>query len=283
MAPNIITLIAFLFFSFLTTPNSQAEATPETSEFNIDGQIIFIPDPDNFVRVTPKNMPLLYRFAQQLSDPMNDTLAYYVPFGTIDGQDSEGISKSFILKISKSLRNIRFSRKEFERFKSEIVTNNLKIFQELQEKVAPHMQTTSDNLAREFDMDISMEIDNILPMPAHLDTETSFGFSTQMNLDMNLEGEQESEPMLVTSVFTNPAGVLLFLYCYSAPQDLEWSRNASNDWCKAILAVNPPAPESPLVGKINWTQVAKKGLVGAIIGGLLGLLISFTSKQRRGQ
>jgi hypothetical protein len=283
MPPNIIPHLAFLFLTLWVPHSSRAGAGSQTSEFDIDGQIILIPDPENFVKVTPENMPLLYRFAQQLSDPMNDTLAYYVPLGTVDGQDQEGINKSFVLKISKSLRNTRFSRNEFERFKSEIATNNRKIFQEVQEKVGPHMQATSDNLAQEFDMDISMKVDNIRPMPPHLDTETSFGFSTQMNLDINLEGEQESEPMVVTSVFTDPAGVLLFLYCYSEPQDLQWARDASNNWCKAILSVNPPAPESSLVSKINWSQVAKKGLVGAMLGGILGLLISFASKRRRGQ
>lgn len=123
--------------SGLWLSHAQAAAPRETSEFNFNGQILRVPNPENFVRVTSENMPQLYRFSQQLSDPMNDTLAYYVPTGTLDGEPEKEVKESFILKINKNLRNVTFPSTEFEQLKSDMAANNHKIFQEIQQKVEP--------------------------------------------------------------------------------------------------------------------------------------------------
>jgi|GEM_PF-2204091 len=49
-----------------------------------------------------------------------------------------------------------------------------------------------------------------------------------------------------------------------------------------MLSKNAPAPQkSPSTQTINWDTVIKKSIIGAIIGGIIGLYAMFASKKKQ--
>jgi hypothetical protein len=76
---------------------------------------------------------------------------------------------------------------------------------------------------------------------------------------------------------------LIYVYVYSIyrdPSDLDWVRSTSSDWIDKITAANfeqqsrIPASGSTGLSSFDWSRVIEKGAAGAIVGGILGLLVA---------
>ena len=89
------------------------------------------------------------------------------------------------------------------------------------------------------------------------------------NYEVAAEDVDETNIVSSTSTYLNAAGRVLFLYSYGQQGDLEWTRTASRDWGKRIMESNLQPPQGSW---FDWNKIGSKALVGAFVGGLLGLL-----------
>jgi hypothetical protein len=99
---------------------------------------------------------------------------------------------------------------------------------------------------------------------------------------VSAEGVEEEAILAATATFVNVAGKVLFLYCY-APQDhIEWTRSASKIWTEKIMASNPQPPAGSSGSRgMDWRKVLTKGVGGAILGGLIALILGVFSIFKR--
>ena len=103
--------------------------------FTINGKQITVPAPKGFVRVTD-NMTAVMKFVQQMADPMNDTLAYYImesDVPTAMAGEIPSLERIFILKVNKQLRNMTVGKNDFSQLKSMTKSQNQQMFEDVKD------------------------------------------------------------------------------------------------------------------------------------------------------
>src|SRR5690606_9824378 len=125
--------------------------------------------------------------------------------------------------------------------------------------------------------------------PIHLDTDNAMANSMFMTVKGTVDGENiGADVVSATTLFLHVKDKVLFLYVYGRESELEWTREAAERWATDILAANPlSAAEQRAVERsdsigIDWSQVLEKALIGALVGGAIGL-ISFQFRKRQKQ
>ncbi len=252
--------------------------------FTINGKEITVPTPKGFVRVTDE-MTSVTKLAQQMADPMNDTLAYYISESDVPVAMAGGIpelKRTFILKVNKKLRNMTVGKNDFSQLKEMTKSQNQQIFAKVKSQIPEHMKNMSQGVSQEFDVDFAMDISQMVPLEPHYEAENALAYSMYINYGVTAGAEKEEAIVAATSTFLNASGAVLFLYGYAPQAELEWTRTASINWAENVMVSNtqPPA-KSPSGRGFDWGKVMEKGLVGAIIGGLIALIAGAFSVFKR--
>lgn len=262
-------LLLILFFS-----NTLAYA--ET--FDIDGKQIIVDPPDGFVRVT-EDMVAVFELCSQMSDPVNDVLAYYIP-QTDAPAAKKGklplLEKMFVLKVSKNLKDALFGIQEFAELKKITKRHNKEIVASLQSELPDLMKKLQQENSKELDLDYALQISKIIPFTPHYETENVISYSMYLKLGIQGDEPPEEATLAATLNIVNLSGKVLFLYCYGTQENLEWTRYTSLEWVDHALArnVQPSSKLPAMVDCIDWHKVLEKGLFGAILGGGISLVFS---------
>jgi len=109
------------------------------------------------------------------------------------------------------------------------------------------------------------------------------GFASLDKIQVSVEGEQLDDLTATGVSFMRVKGKFLYAYVFSKyenPKDLEWVRATSSRWVDQILSTNlaqgrptQTAIRSSKSSGFDWNRVIAKGIVGAIIGGFLALIV----------
>jgi hypothetical protein len=271
---NILCIIVLLIF----TESVYADT------FYVGGKQLDIPSPKDFSRVT-EQMEAVYRLSLQMADPMNDQLAYYIAESDIPvamAGEMPPLQRYFVLKVNKELKNTVVGSKEFAELASMAKRQNTEILKSVESKIPSVMKKTSKGISKEFDVNFALQLSQMVPLDPHYETDNAFAYSMYVNYGVSVEGEKEDLIVSATATYVNVAGKILFLYCYGPQEDLEWTRNASKAWAGSVMASNsePPARSSGGRG-MDWNRVIEKGIVGAIIGGLMALIFGVFSRFKK--
>jgi hypothetical protein len=97
----------------------------------------------------------------------------------------------------------------------------------------------------------------------------------------------ETHKMICAGALTLINHQLIYLYAYSTfdqPTDRTWAETAVSTWADAVHAANPDdaalEAQSQSLG-FNWKGVGRSAFIGAIIGGLIGIVVTFVRKKQR--
>jgi len=255
--------------------------------FNIEGTELLIPSPSGFTRVN-KQMDAVYRLSLQMADPKNDLLAYYISNSEIPTAmkgEIPPLKRTFVLKVNKELKNIIVGSDDFNAFKNVTKRQNKETFEKIKSQISDLMKEQSKGISKEFDLDIALQISQMIPLDPHYEVDDALAYSMYANYGISAEGSEEELILAATSAFVNVSGKILFLYCYGSQDELEWTRSASKSWIEGIIESNTAPPANSPSNGINWSRALEKGIVGAVTGGLIALIIgalSYFKKKRNG-
>lgn len=244
--------------------------------FSVGGKELEIPLPKGFSLVT-QEMDAVYRLSLQMADPVNDQLAFYiaesdVPFAMSGKIPS--LERYYILKVNKKLKDMVAGSKDFAELKSITKRQNRKIFKSVETQMSDLIKKTNKGISKEFDIDFALKLSKVVPLNPHYETDNAFAYSMYINYGVTVKGSKEDFILSATTTFVNVAGKILFLYCYGPQKDLEWTRSASKAWAGMVMGSNAQPPSNLSGGRgIDWSKVLEKGIVGAIAGGLIALLV----------
>ncbi len=245
--------------------------------FEIGGKEITVPAPDGYVRVT-KEMGDTYRLSQQMADPMNDILAYYISKSDASIAMERGmppLKRTFAFKVNKKIKGMIVDSRYFGEIKSVIIKENQEIFESVESRVSGIMEKTSEGISKEFDLDFAIQISQMIPLGLHYESENAMAYSMYINYALSAEGSNEAMPVSATFTLINASGKVIFLYCYAPKEELEWSRGASKVWAESVMASNPlPPTRSSGSRGINWSKILGKVIGGAIAGGLIASVLA---------
>jgi len=245
-------------------------------DFYVGETKLSIPPPAGYVRVTPE-MDAVHRLIMQMSDPMNDLIAYYISESDAPSA-RQGIipllEKTFCVKVSKQLKGMTVGAPDFSEFKNIIKHQNQQIMEAVKSQIPELFDNISKGISKEFETDVAFKLSQIIPLEPHYESDNALAYSMYIKYGVAAGGRKGDIVTAVTSTFVNTAGKVLFLYCDTPKNELEWTRSACKLWAEAVMASNPQPPaRSTDGGGFNWNKVLRNGIIGAIIGALIGALI----------
>jgi hypothetical protein len=284
--------LALLLFCLLPVLSPVAGFSADT--FDVGGSEIQVPVPVGYVRVT-EEMDAVERLAAQMTDPMNDQLAYYVIEADAPAAkrgEIPPLAYTCLLKVNKQIKTAQLSAKDFATLKEATLQVNQQLTKQLKSQIGDQLEKISEGISGEFDIDFAMQLSDVVPLDPHRDDANAFGYSIYIkyaNADSIADGQDEQSGQSVVAAsmaMVNASGKVLFLYVYAPEDELESTRKSSSAWADAVLAANsaPPGRSSGTgagSGGFDWKRVLKMAIIGAIIGGLVGGIGALT-KRRKG-
>lgn len=218
-------------------------ASAET--FTVGQKVIEVPSPKGFAQVTPQ-MGAVYRLMSlQMSDPVNDSLAYYISESGVPVAMTGGmppLERYCILKVSKKLKDMAVGSREFAKFKNIIKRQNKQLLKSIEAKMPNLMDKICKGISKEVDVAFSLESFQMIPLDPHYETDNAIAYSMYINYEVSAEGSKKDFIISATTTTVNMAGKILFLHCYGPREELEWTRSASKAWAEMVMESNAQPP-----------------------------------------
>lgn len=259
---------------------------------DVGGVGIEVPNPKGFTPVT-EAMAELYEFQKLLVTPTNQAFIHFIPMEesaeALSGELPE-MERRFSVQTAKGLISASISTSDFEGLKSGIKSQNAEILKQVQDQLPDVMSNISEGVSKQYNVNIALSVSKMLPLPVHLESDRALVYSSIGGYDMIDEnGEPINFVVVVTTAFVHIKGRVVFLYSYAGEDDLEWSRRATADWIDSVVNSNPSDVSDSLreampsaASGINWSKVADKAIIGAVIGLLLGLVSWVKGRRKAG-
>lgn len=266
-------LIVLLFF---------IPTTGWSSPINVGGTVLEIPNPPGFAELTPQ-MNTVYQLQRQLVAPNNEQFVAFIAESEIPRaikNEVPDMERTFSVQTSKTLVGISVSSADFLKIKKFIKTENEEVFKKVEKEIPGLMDKANKGITKQFGVDLALSMSQMIPFPAHQETDRSLAYSIFIKYKANDEsGKQISSVSVVTATFIHVKGKVLFLYASAEEGGLQWSRDISEQWSNAVIAANPSDVQSSVkevipsaVTGIDWGKVGANTLGGAIIGLVIGLI-----------
>jgi RNA polymerase subunit RPABC4/transcription elongation factor Spt4 len=257
-------------------------------EISVGTTNLSIPSPVGYSLITSDMQPYV-KLTERFVPPMNEQFAKFLPEADAAIAARGEIPQShrhFSVQTAKALIQPFISNNDFAQFKRKIKTQNEDIFKKAELQMPDWLEKINKGIAMDYNVDLGISIDRPLPLPSHSETERSLAYSTFVKYKIN---DEEGKPSffegIVTATLVHVQGKVLFLYVNAEKSGLDWCRTESSKWADAVIAANPStgdiaARESKhSQGDFDWDKIFVKGTLGAIMGGILGI-IGYLSKRR---
>ena len=257
-------------------------------EITVGSTRLTIPAPEGFSLVTSEMQPYA-DFAKRFVAPQNERFALFLPDTDVAlakaGEIPDG-ARRFEVQVTKQIIKPVITKTDFAEIKKMIKTQNDEIMRKAEAEIPGFLKKLTDGLSKDYDVDMSFSSLQILPMPAHGETDRSLAFSTLVRYNVDAgTGKIETQEGIVTATLVHVKGKVLLLYVHADKPDLEWSKTAAKTLSDQIIAQNPSdaamsAQESKPRSSFDWNSVLRSAIIGAAIGGLVGLIKTLLKKKK---
>lgn len=260
-------------------------------EIEVGEQRINLPLPYGFVELTPAMSPY-YETTRAYIAPSN--LRYVTLITANDaeallrGEDVE-LERYINVESEKAISATSVSPAQFAELRSILRSQIDDMYANIEKQMPELANEGNRKLSEEFDTDLAVELGGIVPLPIHLDTEHAIANSMFATVGGTVDGASiGTDVVAATTLFLHVKNKVLFVYVYGPESELEWTRETAEKWTTDILAANPlsaaeqRAVESTDSPGIDWSKVLEKALIGALVGGAIGLF-SFLFRKRKKQ
>ena len=251
-------------------------------EVEVGGSKVKLPAPEGFIEVSTLH-PASRQKAETLTPPSNRLLAVYMDqadFEAVNHGQSASWSRYMMVQTDRQSEGFTISLSDFDQVR-QVLTNQQDV---LLEHVKEQVNGYFDSIQTGDDPRSKIELGNLLPLGVFADNHrrhASESLSKFRRTDQKLD-----EGYLVAGA-TNVLHVgnrIIFAYVYTtyeSEDDRQWIRQVSDQWSAEILTENPDSPRlSAWFQQFDWARVGDKALIGAIIGGVIGIIITIRRRRR---
>lgn len=277
MKPTIL----LLWFQLLAAP-----LLADDVGINIGGTPITIPTPPGFIPVTA-DMTMLNQFFENFVAPQNKRFATFISeeyLPAIRRGEVPQMARTLSVQTAKTTVDRTITKSDFAKLKDTMQKQNAELMRKVEKEMPGMMEKINSKIEGQFDAKLDLSLAGIIPLPPHESSDRSLAFSMLVNYAMKTpDGTTTNISGPVTATFLHARGKLLFIYVNGAEKELEWTRTTAKAWATAILAANPSdaataAKESARSG-FDWNRVWRSALIGAAVGGLIGLVRMFMKRK----
>lgn len=249
-----------------------------------------IPSPDGYSPITSDMQPCA-ELAKRFVPPSNEQFALFLPDADVAlaarGKIPEP-QRSFNVQSAKALIQPFVSTADFAQLKRMMKTQNEEILKKAESQMPGLLQKVNKGISADYDVDLNLSLDQILPLPPHYETERGMAYSTLLKYKVNDEdGKPSVFEGVVTATLVHIQGKVLFLYANAEKSGLDWCRSESQKWADTVIAANPSTGDiavresRPSRTGFDWSKVFGKAVAGAIIGGIVGAL-GYVFRKKKG-
>lgn len=259
-------------------------------DIQLEDRTISLPAPDGFVELTPKMSPY-YETLRAYVGPTN------VRHLTLIGQDEADallrgevvdLARYINVETPKNMSGTSVSSTQFMRLRNLLRTQIEELYAKAEAQLPEIIGEANKVVSSKLSADVAVELGGMVPLPIHLDTDNAIANSMYMTVDTTVdEGARVSEVLSATTLVLHVKAKVLFLYIYGQESDLEWTRDTASKLSAAIVQANPLSDSERLAvarsesRAIDWNAVIQKAAIGAVIGGIFGLISLFFRKRKK--
>lgn len=248
-------------------------------EITVGTSRLSIPTPGGYSLITSEMQPYS-EYAKQFVPSGSEQFALFlsdVDAASAARGEIPAFDRRFYVQTVNSLIHSFVSKGEFERIKQSLRSMNEGVVKELKRKIPDMEQRINKRLSANFDLDLGLSIDQMIPLPPHHETDRSLAYSMLFKLNFNdEEGKPAVRERVATCTIVHVQGKVLFLQSNAEKSGLDWSRAESLKWADAVIAANPSDGDiavresNPSRKGFDWRKVVGKGIAGAIVVVVLG-------------
>jgi hypothetical protein len=261
-------------------------------KFVIHDREITIQAPEGFVLVTDE-MPEVKKIVEQISDNLNDTIAYYIPESQVPAAMGSGtldLRRTFAIKADKRLRKEGVSNYLFPYHKDLIRSQIKKTTQEVKSKLPKHLDVINDKINEGSDLKIALSVSQVVPLDIHHEDTDSISYSMFINYGFSVGEYKDSEISAVTCTVSHVKDSMILLLSYAPKDELEKTRSSSLAWNAQISKDNKEEESSIAPISNSYTQPIKSRkednylitlvIVGMLVAICLALVVRVFKRER---
>ena len=159
------------------------------------------------------------------------------------------------------------------------------------DEIARLLDQNMNKLFENYGTSLNVQFGQQVDLGVFMDYPDALGFSSLTQYQMSTTGKKSAFVIAWQHFFRTVKQRLLYFYVYSSYEDaddLEWVRNVAANWAKDILAANANyvtlatiSHQSGNNSHFDWDSVVEKGVVGAVVGGILALMAAVCQSLRQ--
>jgi hypothetical protein len=232
---------------FALSPLASASTSTSTSTVKVGDVTLEVPTSPGYARVTPEMKELLARI-ETVTAPHNVSLALYIPEQDIP-QALAGVlvesQRIRAVQAPKDTLDRQFTQEYFADMKVGMRMQQAQVIEKLKRDMPEMMNKTLDKVS-DASQNARVNPGGVETLLSHYEDANSFASSIVARIEYNAGGNQPAVSVVTaTMTLVLVKGKLIFLYVYGNEDDLEWTREQSKEWTKALVAANQPLLKKP--------------------------------------
>ena len=258
-------------------------------EIDVGNRRVNVPLPDGYVELAPEMSPY-YETMKAYIAPTN--IRYLTLITTSDAEailrgEVGDLKRYMNIESEKGVIATSVSSATYDELRRVLRTQLDDLVAKANEQMPGIIEKGNAAVSEAFDTNIAVDLGGMVPLPIHLDSANTLAYSMYLTVGVSTNGEKISNGVIAATVLAlHVKDKVLFLYIYGPDTDIDWTREFASIWAAEIVAANPLsveeklAVEQPRSRQTNWDKVLKKAAVGALIGGVAGIL-GFLLRRRK--
>jgi len=243
---------------------------------------------DGFSLITT-NMQPYADFARRFVPPMNEQFALFLPepdAAAAEQGEMPTPKRWFYVQTPKALIPRTVTTAEFRQLKQVLKHQNTEILKKAEAQMPGIHQKINQGIAEDYQVDLDLSVQQMIPFPAHDETDRTLAYSMLIRLTANDEqGLPASHEQSGTITVVHVRGKFLFLYVMAEKAGLAWTRVAAKKWAGAVVAANPSSPAESRSerratrGLFSFNWLLLMSFIGCAVGGVITLLAFLMRKK----
>ncbi len=259
-------------------------------EITVGPTRLSIPAPPDFGLLTADMKPYA-DFVQRFVPPSNAQFAVFLANADLalaaQGQIPQA-DRKFCVQTAKGIIEPFVGAGDFAELKRVIKSQNESLLKKVEAQMPDFLQKVNQGLTKDYEVDLGLSLTQMVPLPVHYETDRCLAYSMFVRMAAKDGGGHPTEyEGVVTATFVHLRGKVLFLYVNAEKAGLAWSREQARSWADAIIAANPSVGEVARRERSErhfgfiGSGVGRAAVVGAVVGGIIGLL-GYVFRKRNG-
>ena len=217
-------------------------------QYKIGEKYINLPSPNNFADISSTH-PKYYADIIAMTVPAsNEAVGLFLTnndIAALNAGQSAKMDRYLMVQSNKAIKDANITKETFAKVVNASKNQTKKMKEELDRKITQQQNKTTQIAKEKFGVDLDFSQTDVKQLGAFNDSPEIFSTAAIRKITDNINGQKDTYFILSTTNLINVKNKLIYAYAYSVKDlnddidaELEWLRNTSTQWSKAIIAAN---------------------------------------------